>query len=206
VKKKYKESISVNPHVIVTITGNSIREIINPTGGINRRIIYFPSDFLPQTKDFNLFFFNAFGLAKGKIIPCLPGFINWILSCPQPFIESLGAGGEVLTKFINPDNFISSHHLDAWIESTLTKDEKGKLQVGNSKSGKDTLYGNYLNWCSLSNIEPPIKINRFSELLLDSFKTLSTLQLIYAPVNNFGILVDKSKGSDKVRNKGKRNC
>jgi putative DNA primase/helicase len=75
-EKKYKDSISVNPHVIVAITGNSIWEIVNPTGGINRRIIYFPSDFLPQTKDFDLFNLNAFGGAEGKIVPCLPGFIN----------------------------------------------------------------------------------------------------------------------------------
>lgn len=54
----------------------------------------------------------------------------------------------------------------------FNKCRKGKTQIGNSNSGLDTLYGNYLNWCYINNIEPPIKINRFSGLLLDSLKTL----------------------------------
>lgn len=80
--------------------------------------------------------------------------------------------GEILSRAINPENIIGSHHLDTWIEGTLTNDDKVKTQIGNSKSGLDTLYGNYLNWCCLHNIEPPFKINRFSDLLLDSLKTL----------------------------------
>lgn len=49
---------------------------------------------------------------------------------------------------------------------------KGRTQVGNSNSGLDTLYGHYLKWCRINNIEPPIKINIFSELLLEHLKTL----------------------------------
>ena len=170
-EKKYKDTISVSPHLVVAITSNSIWELINPTGGINRRIVYFPSDNVPQKKDLNLFNLTYLGEAEGKILPFLPGFINWILSCPESYLESLRVGGENLSKFINPDNLIGSHHLDAWIESSLTNDENSKSPIGSNKSGLNTLYGNYLNWSCVNNIEPPIKINRFSDLLLDSLNT-----------------------------------
>lgn len=75
-EKKYKEATNIIPQVIVTITGNSIRELINPTGGINRRIIYFPADYIPLKKDIHLFHLNSLGVAEGKLIPYLPGFIN----------------------------------------------------------------------------------------------------------------------------------
>jgi hypothetical protein len=126
---------------------------------------------VPQTKDLNLFFLNHFGEVEGKIKNNLPGFINWILSCPREYLESLQAGGEVLSKFINPDNIIGSHHLEAWIESSLINE--GKSPIGNNKSGNDTLYGNYLKWCHVNNIDPCIKINRFSELLLDNLISLN---------------------------------
>lgn len=172
-EKKYKETINISPHLVVAITSNSIWELVNPTGGINRRIVYFPSDYVPESKDLELFQFTLFGEAEGKIVQYLPGFINWILSCPAEYLSSLRVGGENLSKFINPNNLISSHHLDTWIESYLTKDEKAKTPVGNKKSGLNSLYGNYLHWCSINNIEPPIKINRFSDLLLDSLNTLN---------------------------------
>lgn len=172
-EKKYKDTVSVSPHLVVAITSNSIWELLNPTGGINRRILYFPSDHVPKTKDLDLFQFTLFGEAEGKIVHYLPGFINWILSCPTEYLESLQVGGVNLSRFINPNNLISSHHLDSWIETFLTKDEKAKTPIGYNKSGLDTLYGNYLHWCSMSNIEPPIKINRFSDLLLDNLNTLN---------------------------------
>lgn len=171
-EKKYRNSISIIHHVIIAITSNSVWEILNPTGGINRRVVYFPSDYLLHNKNLNLFHLTPFGTAEGKILPHLPGLINWILSCPQEYLDSLQAGGENLSKLINPENIIGSHHLDTWIEGSLINVDKGRTQIGNSKSGLDTLYGNYLNWCRINNIEPPIKINRFSDLLLDSLKTL----------------------------------
>lgn len=171
-EKIYRDYISIIPHVLVATTINSVWEIENPTGGINRRIVYLPIDFLPLIKDPNLFNLTSFGTAEGKILSHLPGLINWILSCPQEYLDSLQAGSEILSRAINPENIIGNYHLDTWIEGSLINDDKGKTQVGNSKSGLDTLYGNYLNWCRLHNIEPPIKINRFSNLLLDSLKTL----------------------------------
>jgi len=170
-EKKYKDAISIIPHIIITITGNSIWELINPTGGINRRIVYFPAEFIPELKDFDLFNIDSIGVASGKLTKDLPAFINWILSCPQEYLDSLEVGGEVLTKYINPNNLITSHHLSDWVTNHLLSDHKSKLQVGNKNSNKDTLYGNYLNWCIVNNIEP-IKINRFSELLSDQFKSL----------------------------------
>ena len=106
----------------------------------------------------------------------LPGFINWILSCPQEYLESLQADGEHLNKYINPDNLIGSHHLETWIESSLINE--GKSPIDNKNSLSDTLYGNYLNWCQVNNIEPSIKINRFSELLLDSLYALNWKDVI----------------------------
>ena len=170
-EKKYKDAISIIPHIIITITGNSIWELINPTGGINRRIVYFPAEHVPEIKDFDLFNIDSIGAASGKLTKDLPAFINWILSCPQEYLDSLEVGGEVLTKYINPNNLITSHHLSDWVTNYLISDHKSKLQVGNKNSNKDTLYGNYLNWCIVNNIEP-IKINRFSELLSDQFKSL----------------------------------
>lgn len=169
-KKKYQNSISINPQFIVAITSNSIWELVNPTGGINRRIVYFPADFIDKNLD--LFCINNFGIAEGKILPSLPAFINWILSCPKGYMDSLKAGGEELSKFINPNNLITSHHLSTWIESNLVNEEKTKTAIGIKNSESNTLYGNYLNWCVVNNIEPPIKINRFSELLLDNLKSL----------------------------------
>lgn len=170
-EKKYKDAISIIPLVIVAITNYSIWELVDPTGGINRRIIYFPSDYVPPIKDINLFYLNSLGRAEGTIKAYLPGFLNWILSCPQEYIDSLQVGGETLSKFINPENVMGSHHLNTWIESSLINE--GKCPVGNNKSGLDTLYGNYLNWCNINNVVPPIKINRFSELLLDSLYALN---------------------------------
>lgn len=171
-KKKFREAISIIPHVIVAKTSNSIWEIVYPTGGINRRIVYLPINFLPHIKDPNLFNLTSFGLAEGKLLPLLPGLINWILSCPQEYLDSMQAGGVNLSKIINPENIIGSHHLETWIESNLKNEPEVRTQIGNSKSSLDTLYGNYLNWCRINNIEPPIKINRFSNLLIDSLKNL----------------------------------
>jgi putative DNA primase/helicase len=171
-EKKYKDSVSINPQLILAITNNSIWELINPTGGFNRRIVYFPADFIVINKNLDLFCINNLGDAQGKILPCLPAFINWILSCPKEYIDSLKVGGEELSKFINPNIFITSQHLSSWIENNLTYEEKTKTPIGTKNSDKNTLYGNYLNWCVMNNIEQPIKINRFSELLLDNLKSL----------------------------------
>src|SRR5258705_122540 len=43
------------------------------------------------------------------------------------------------------------------------------IQIGNHKSNKDTLYGNYLNWCKIQGSEP-IKFTQFSSLLIDNLK------------------------------------
>lgn len=171
-EKKYRKTISINPKVILTITSNSIWELVNPTGGINRRIVYFPADYVPQIKDLNLFNIGQDNLAEGTLAPYLPGFLNWILSCPLDYVDSLKAGGEKITKFINPDNFINNHHLNDWVSQTLVEESESKIQVGNNKSNNSTLYVRYLDWCNINNIVPSIKINRFSELLSDNFKSL----------------------------------
>lgn len=90
------------------------------------------------------------------------------------YVDSLKVGGEIITKFINPDNFINNHHLNDWAlrTQTLVEEKDSKIQVGNSKTNNSTLYVRYLDWCNLNNIVPPIKINRFSELLSDNLKSL----------------------------------
>ena len=70
-EKNIKESISIVP-----ITSNSIWEIVNSTGGINRRIVSLPSEYLPHNKNLHIFNLTPIGTAEGQILPHLPGFIN----------------------------------------------------------------------------------------------------------------------------------
>lgn len=74
----------------------------------------------------HIFNLTPIGTAEGQILPHLPGFINWILSCPRDYLVSLQAAGEVISSQINPDNIIGNHHLETWIESSLINVEKEK--------------------------------------------------------------------------------
>ena len=173
VEAKYKNPVVIYPNITVAITSNSIWDIINPTGGITRRIVYFPYDYIPEIKKTNLFSLSQNGSAEGTLLSYLDGFVNWILACPSEILADLSAGGLVLNQNIKPGNLISTFHLNTWIESCLINEKESKTGIGFIKSSaEDTLYGCYLKWCSLNNIENPTKISRFSDLLLDNLKTL----------------------------------
>ena len=133
--------------------------------------MYFPFDFIPTNKILDLFNVTPLGLAEGKLVPFLPGLINWILSCNKEYIKGLNAGGEFLSSAINHDNLTFINPLKAWIEEWLDNNKKSQTPIGNSTTKKNTLYGNYYIWAKINNVEP-IKNNRFSELLIDSLKVL----------------------------------
>lgn len=63
-----------------------------------------------------------------------------------------------------------------WVEEWLiSKPESKGISVGNVKNSMlmgESLYSNYLKWSTINGIEP-IKINKFSGLLVDLIKTLS---------------------------------
>jgi len=170
-EKKYKDVTQFKPTAFVVLTSNTLWELKDNTTGISRRMVYFPFDNVPAIKNINLFNLNFKGEAEGVLVEHLPAFINWVLTCPQTYVELLSRGGDTLTSVLNYDNLINTHPLKVWASEWLTEDKYGKCQVGFAKSNTKTLYGNYLKWAN-ENGAPIIKVNQFSSLLMDLLTTM----------------------------------
>lgn len=171
IEQKYKDIIQVKPSAFVILTSNHIWELKNSSTGISRRVIYFPFDNIPQKRIFDLFYIDRLGQASGRLIEYIPSLIQWVLSCPDSFLERLSEGGEKTSEIINAENQLLTNPLGVWINERLNRDSSNKVAIGYSKSGEKTLYGNYLNWAKLNALDP-IKANQFSSLLSDQLRSL----------------------------------
>jgi putative DNA primase/helicase len=170
VEEKQKATFNIIPTTFVILTSNVLWEIKNLTTGLARRIIYFPFDFVPKNKNFDLFKIINDNLATGTLFPYLAGFINWILCCSPQYVKLLEEGGAYLTSLISPD-LLSINPLAEFIKDCLTPNLDNRIRVGNNFSDSDTLYGKYNLWCKQHGVVP-LKFNQFSNLLVDQLKQL----------------------------------
>jgi P4 family phage/plasmid primase-like protien len=171
IDRKFKDTVNWIPSVFLIITSNTLWTVKNMTTGYGRRFIYMPFYKVPKVKDTNLFNIDSNNIANGKLVEFLPGLINWILSCPQEYINLLDLGGEVVSKIIDNDVDYYVNPLRTWAETTLAKSEDpNKLIELAAKSDKaydiNTLYGNYIKWCERNNLQTTIIApNKFSAAL-----------------------------------------
>jgi hypothetical protein len=84
---KYKQPFNFTPNAFLIISSNTLWDIKNSTTGLSIRMIYFPFDNVPNQKDMVLFRITPNNIAVGALIPYLGGFINWILTCPQGYLD-----------------------------------------------------------------------------------------------------------------------
>lgn len=171
IEEKYKNPVSIVPNVNIILTGNKIWDIINPSSGLLRRMIYLPFDNNFSNKTLALFKINQTGYPEGALVKDLPLFVNWILRGEENVHEILSKGGEELTRYITSGSLdLETNPLYSWAKDNLEYNKSSKLPVGTAKSDNSTLYGNYIRWCEINNVEP-IKIHKFSESLIDKLIT-----------------------------------
>ena len=116
IDRKFKGSINWIPSVFLIIVSNTLWTIKNKTTDYEKRFIYMPFSKIPKNKDTNLFYINYNKEAVGKLVEFLPGLINWILSCPQEYIDLLDLGGEVVSKLIDNDVNYYINPLQTWVD------------------------------------------------------------------------------------------
>jgi hypothetical protein len=141
---------------------------------MTRRFIYIPFLNKPVNKLINLFNLGPDNKASGILLEYLPGFINWIISCPKPYLNIPKQGGEEISNLINPDILVKTNPIKAWVLERLIQDSKGMVRTGNINSGLDTLYGNYLAWCKQFNGDVgEVKFAQFGTLLVNILISMS---------------------------------
>lgn len=172
-EEKYKNPTQILPNVFLIITSNALWNLKNISTGMARRFIYFPFFNKPKEKILDLFSLSQDHKAKGILVKYLPAFVNWILNCPNHFLELLHQGGEQATSLINPDSLVITNPIKAWVLERLVQDSKSLVKIGNNGSGLDTLYGNYVSWCkNFSGDVGEVKFTQFSPLLLSVLSSM----------------------------------
>src|SRR5258705_44355 len=170
-EQKYENPFFFNPKAFIIFSSNVIWEIKEATTGLSRRLIYLPFDHSPPA---DLVKTDLFKIGEdpispsGQLVKYIPGLINWILSCPKKYIDIFKGDANKINETLSQDS-IYFNPLHVWVDEYLLADVNSNIQIGNHKSNKDTLYGNYLNWCKIQGSEP-IKFTQFSSLLIDNLK------------------------------------
>ena len=165
---KYKQPVAFTPNSFLLIASNTLWDIKNSSTGLARRMIYFPFDKVPEHKELELFKILRNNVAVGNLIPNLGGFVNWILTCPQEYINLLSNGGSEITSMISQES-IYVNPLNVFVKDCLIKDPNNKVRLGSNKIDISTLFGTYLCWCD-NNVLNSISFKSFSILLLDLLK------------------------------------
>lgn len=172
-EEKYKNPTQILPSVFLIITSNALWNLKNISTGMARRFIYFPFFNKPKDKVLDLFNFSPDNKAKGVLVDYLPAFVNWILNCPNHFLELLHQGGEQATSLINPDSLVITNPIKAWAQENLVQDSEGFIKIGSNGSDKNTLYGNFTSWSKkFSEDVGEVKFNQFSPLLLNILSSM----------------------------------
>jgi len=168
---KYKQPIAFTPNSFLLIASNTLWEIKNSTTGLARRMIYFPFDNVPEQKQLELFRILRNNEAVGNLLPHLGGFVNWILTCPQEYIDLLSSGGSNITSMISQES-IYVNPLNVFVKDCLIKDPNKQISLGSNKINTSTLFGIYNDWCENNGLYPT-SFKSFSILLLDLLKQQS---------------------------------
>jgi putative DNA primase/helicase len=164
---KFQQGFEFNPNCLVLITSNHIWQPKDNSSGIMRRIIYLPFTNIPKIKDPELFYLNINGEPKGKLANSLPGFINWVLSCPEEDLDIFNKEILELNDQLSPSTINYSNTLLNWASTNLSNKKDSFTYIGNKKSPKEThLYPNYIDYCKQYGFKP-ISFNRFSYSLVD---------------------------------------
>lgn len=167
---KYKQPIQFSPNSFLILTSNVLWDIKHTTTGLSRRMIYFPFDKIPEIKELNLFKILPNGEVFGTLVPHLSGFVNWILTCPEEYLNNLNEGGAKLTELVSPDS-VQVNPLHVFVKECLFQDNNSKVKLGNIDNNKTTLYGIYCYWCEINSINE-ISFKSFTILLLDLLNQL----------------------------------
>jgi putative DNA primase/helicase len=165
---KYKQPFSFTPQCFTILTSNVLWDIKHSTTGLSRRMIYFPFDNVTNTKELNLFKISTNGEALGTLVSHLGGFVNWILSCPQEYLNELYQGGSKVTELISQDS-IHVNPLHVFVKDCLIPNENSKVALGCKTSNYKALYGAYCYWCEVNNINA-MSHKSYNILLLDLLK------------------------------------
>jgi len=165
---KYKQPVAFTPNSFLLIASNTLWDIKNSTTGLSRRMIYFPFDNVPNQKELDLFKILRNNVAVGNLMPNLGGFVNWILTCPQEYINLLSNGGSEITSMISQES-IYVNPLNVFVKDCLIKDPNNKVRIGSYKLDTSTLYGTYKGWCENNGLTS-MSLKSFSILLLDLLK------------------------------------
>jgi len=165
---KYKQPIAFTPNSFLLISSNTLWDIKNSTTGLARRMIYFPFDNVPEHKQLELFRILRNNEAVGNLLPHLAGFVNWILTCPQEYIDLLSNGGSNITSMISQES-IYVNPLHVFVKDCLLQDPNQQIRLGSNKLEAITLFGVYNKWC-LNNGISPMTFKSFSILLFDLLK------------------------------------
>lgn len=165
---KYKQPFMFTPNCFLILASNVLWDIKNTTTGLSRRMIYFPFDYIPSQKEFDLFRLLPNNVAAGSLIPDLGGFINWILSCPQEYLDFIYKGGSEVTDLISQES-IHVNPLNVFVKDCLLPSPDNKCRLGSKTADQESLYGFYCMWCRLNGIHP-MSFKSFSILLIDLLK------------------------------------
>jgi hypothetical protein len=76
------------------------------------------------------------GEALGSLVPHLGGFVNWILSCPQEYLNELTQGGSKITELISQDS-IHINPLHVFVKDCLVQNKESHVKLANLKEDYD---------------------------------------------------------------------
>ena len=134
---KYKQPFSFTPQCFTILTSNVLWDIKHSTTGLSRRMIYFPFDNVPNTKNLDLFRVSTNGEALGSLVSNLGGFVNWILSCPEEYLSELYQGGSKITELISQDQ-IHVNPLHVFVKDCLIPDNDKFVKLLSLNFDSDT--------------------------------------------------------------------
>ena len=164
---KYQKPVEIVPKAWVIIVSNTLWDLKNPTSGIGRRMVYFNFDNIPNEKIPNLFNLKTNNeMKENLLLPFLPGFINWVLDCPEEYLNQLMLGGDQISEILSPE-VIKINPLSKWVDEWLISEENSCVKIGIDTTVASTLLGNYNIWAQLENMDAIGKL-RFSDMLLDT--------------------------------------
>jgi putative DNA primase/helicase len=109
--------------------------------------------------------------------------VNWLLELPQDEISEIIRNPPQRISDANREAMTASNPIADWVLECGKFDHNAQTQIGDKREirepGRETgyenadrwLYANYLQWSQRNN-KSSLMINRFSELLIDTCKTL----------------------------------
>jgi putative DNA primase/helicase len=166
---------------MVVIASNESLQVTDHTSGLDRRRITVIFDRRATDKEKQDW--ASRGGEEAVLHAELPGLVNWLLELSQDEISEIIRNPPQRISDANREAMAASNPIADWVLECCKFDPNAQTQIGDKREirepGRETgyenadrwLYANYLQWSQRNN-KSPLMINRFSELLIDTCKTL----------------------------------